>query len=343
MADVFVTNFHKRFTGVSATANAVLAAQLQDLDIALVGDPLPDGPAPIGLRAALSQPPPAQRPFAIWHVRRNAEMWAGLYARDILRRPVKLVFTSAAIRRHSALPRWLISRMDAVIATTQAAAGFVPHVAAVVPHGVRTQAILPAPDRAAAWAATGLPGTKAVATIGRIRPEKGTDRFVDAMIETLPAQPGLTALVIGKATSNHVAFQETLKARIQSAGLAERILFLGEKSPDALHALLPALSAVVQLPIYEGYGVVPLEAMSAATPFLATDTGHYRAFSSQGRCGKIVTPSEVPEALRTLLGPATHAEMSAQARDIAVSAYDVSQEAAGINAVYERLWAGDLF
>ena len=37
-----------------------------------------------------------------------------------------------------------------------------------------------------AWAATGYPGTAGIATIGRIRPEKGTDRFVAAMLHLCP-------------------------------------------------------------------------------------------------------------------------------------------------------------
>ena len=77
-------------------------------------------------------------------MRRNTEMRAALWARDVLRLPVKIVFTSAAIRRHSAFPRWLISRMDAVIATTEAAASFVPHVRGIVPHGVDTERFFPA-------------------------------------------------------------------------------------------------------------------------------------------------------------------------------------------------------
>ena len=41
----------------------------------------------------------------------------GLVLRDILRMPVKLVFTSASQRVHTAWTRFLIARMDGVIAT----------------------------------------------------------------------------------------------------------------------------------------------------------------------------------------------------------------------------------
>lgn len=155
MSELFVTNFNRNFTGVSATAATVIRQQRARYDLKLVGVDLPGCPAavPLRLARALSARPPQNKPFAIWHVRRNTEMRAGIWSRDVLRLPIRLVFTSAAQRRHSAFPRWLISRMDAVVATTDAAAQYVPHVRAVVPHGVDTEMFHPAMDRAAAWAA----------------------------------------------------------------------------------------------------------------------------------------------------------------------------------------------
>ncbi|MEC7258896.1 MAG: glycosyltransferase family 4 protein, partial [Pseudomonadota bacterium] len=290
MPELFVTNFNRNFTGVSATAANVVRQQADRFDTALVGQPLPGCPEPITVAQArrLSTTPPPGKPFAIWHVRRNTEMRAGIWARDVLRLPIRLVFTSAAQRRHSAFPRWLISRMDAVIATTEEAARFVPNIQAVVPHGVDTDLFTPAPDRAAAWSALRYGGTLGIATIGRVRPEKGTDRFVDAMIRLLPDLPGATALVIGRAAREHQKFDLDLKDRAQRAGLIDRIRFVGEIPADRLPQVVRALSLVMQLPRYEGYGMTPLEGMASGVPFVASDTGYYRAFSAQGRCGAVV-------------------------------------------------------
>ena len=107
---------------------------------------------------ALSKMPPADKPFNIWHVRRNSEMQFAIFARDILKLPVKIVFTSAAQRRHSAWPRWLISKMDAVIATSEEAASFVPNVVSVIPHGVDLDRFFPSNDQKPSWS-TGMPET----------------------------------------------------------------------------------------------------------------------------------------------------------------------------------------
>lgn len=344
MAELIVTNFNRNFTGVSATAAGVIRQQVGRYDMALAGVALPGCPDPVSVAQAraLTRTPPPGRPFAIWHVRRNTEMRAALWARDVLRLPIRIVFTSAAIRRHSAFPRWLISRMDAVIATTDEAAGFVPHVRGVVPHGVDTERFSPAQDRATAWADTGHPGARGIATIGRIRPEKGSDRFVEAMLRFLPDNPDVTALLIGRAGRSHQAFQDGLKAQIAAAGLTDRILFPGEVAPDALPALLRGLSAVVQLPRYEGYGMAPLEGMASRVPFVATDQGYYRSFSGQGSAGVIVPEDDAEATTKALMDvlntPDRHRKMAQSARDAAQTHFSIRSEADGIDAVYQALW-----
>ncbi|WP_146344741.1 glycosyltransferase family 4 protein [Phaeobacter marinintestinus] len=341
MAELFVTNFNRNFTGVSATAANVIRQQIKDFDLKLVGHPLPGCPDPITVSDArtLSRTAPPGRPFPIWHVRRNTEMRAALWARDVLKLPIRIVFTSAAQRRHSAFPRWLISKMDAVIATTEAAADYVPHVRGVVPHGVDTGLFTPAPDRASAWAALGYGGTMGIATIGRVRPEKGTDVFVDAMLKLLPELPGATALVIGRAAREHQKFDLDLKGRVQRAGLIERVRFIGEVPAADLPALMRGLSLVVQLPRYEGYGMVPLEGMASGVPFVGSDTGYYAAFSAQGRAGTVVPIDHAglaADAARTLLGSVDSAGQAA--REIAESTFSITHEAQGIAAVYDALW-----
>lgn len=340
--ELFVTNFNPNFTGVSATAAGVVRAQAKLRDVALVGHDLPGAPAAISKREAseLCRAAPVGRPFAIWHVRRNPEMRAALWLRDVLKRPIRIVFTSAAIRRHSAFPRWLISKMDAVVATSEEAARFVPHVRAVVPHGVDCEQFYPAVDRSAAWAATGYGGARGIATIGRVRPEKGTDRFVEAMIELLPKHPDLTALVIGRPGRADQKFDLELKAKVQAAGLIERIRFVGEVPSTDLPALMRGLSAVVAFPRYEGYGMTPLEGMASGVPFVAMEAGHFREFSAQGKAGLVVAQEDMTgalEALETCLGRTE--PMGASARTVAEQSFSVTREAAGIEAVYQELWS----
>lgn len=343
--ELIVTNFNGRITGVSTTAAATTRYLAGHVDLKLCGHPLPGGPAPIsGLEALrMLQRPPETRPCTILHVRRNNEMQFALAARDLLRRPVRIVFTSAAQRRHSAWPRWLISRMDAVIATTEAAAAFVPSVRAVIPHGVDTELFRPAPERHKAWQAAGFPGTGGIATVGRIRPEKGTDLFVEAMIAVLPNISGATALVIGRAAPEHASFEARLKSHIAEAGLSERILFPGEMPPHSLAGLMPGLSLLMALPRYEGYGMTVLEAMASGVPVVASDAGNFREFIDEGVTGHLVANGDVAAAARVashILGDAATVErMGATARARATQGFSAAAEADAIRRVYETMWA----
>lgn len=343
MTDLIVTNFNPRFTGVSATAAQVTRILMGRYDLALCGAPLPGCPTPITKREAIRLSRAPKRGVMVWHVRRNAEMQLAIIARDLLRLPIKTVFTSAAQRRHSAWPRWLISKMDAVIATSEAAASFVPNTRVVVRHGVDTQSFRPAPDRAAAWAATGFPGKRGIANIGRLRREKGTDVFVRAMIPLLQADPDLCAVAFGRAQSKDQPFLTALKAEIAEAGVQDRLIFAGERPAPEIAALLPAFSLLVASPRYEGFGMTVLEAMAAGVPFVATDTGIFREASDGGRAGLVVdvgdTAALSAAAQRLLSDPAAHQAAALAARDLATTRYSALGEAQAIAEVYEDLWA----
>lgn len=347
--ELYVTNFNPRFTGVSATVAAVLPQQLDRFRTVLVGHALPGCPTPISWRQALSlsRRAPRDRPFAIWHVRRNSEMQIALLARDILHLPIRIVFTSAAQRRHSAFPRWLIGRMDAVIATSEAAAKFVPGCRAVVPHGVDTNRFSPAKDRASAWRDTGFPGDYGIVTVGRIRPEKGTDLFVKAMLRALPMLPGAVAVVVGIAKSGDAAYLADLKAEVAAAGMADRLIFAGQVPPEQMPGLLQGARLLMALPRYEGFGVTPIEAMACAVPFIASQTGHFLEFAGPAddpkQAGHVVALEDwaaAADAAVSLLNDAPrYGVMARAARDRAVDQFGVSREAAAIEAIYREVWA----
>ena len=348
MPELFVTNYNARFTGVSSTAQRMAVHHLQRFDLTLVGHSLPGLPDAITPRAArqLCRTPPKGRPFAIWHVRRDPEMISALYARDVLRLPIRTVFTSAAKHRHGAIPRWLIGRMDAVIATSPDAASFFPNVAATLPHGVDVDAYNPAPDRCAAWERLGYGGTHGVAIVGRVRSSKGTDVFVDAMIRAMRTDPGVHALIVGLGKPSEDSFVADLHRRIDAAGLSDRFHFTGVIPLDQLRTeILPAVSLVVNVARYEPFGVVPVEGMAAGTPFVCSDTGHYRTFSDGGRTG-LVVPTEDAEATAAavtelLSDPDRIERMGRAAREKAVADHSIVREADGAAEIYERLWAGE--
>ena len=263
----------------------------------------------------------------------------------MLRLPIKIVFTSAGQKRHSAFPRWLISRMDAVIATSEQAARVVPNVWATIPHGINTDRFFPAEDRAQAWAKLGYGGEIGFASMGRIRPEKGTDTFVDTMITLLPQMPEAVALMTGRTAPQHKKFEDSLRARVAAAGLSDRILFLGDLPSDRLPEIVRAVSLIVQLPRHEGFGVVPLEGMASATPFIGTEAGYYKELSLQGKTGTVLPvgakPATIAQAITDMLRPERYAASVEAGRALISASFSARHEAEGIAEIYERLWSGE--
>ena len=78
-------------------------------------------------------------------------------------------------------------------------------------HGVDTDSYAPPPDRAAAFAESGLPGRYAIGCFGRVRAQKGTDVFVEAMCRLLPRYPDFTAVIVGAVVPEQQGFANELK------------------------------------------------------------------------------------------------------------------------------------
>lgn len=341
--EVIVFNLKKRYTGVSATVNALVPLQMTQWRLGYCGTTQSNGVVGLSLRQAVrvSRKPPAGRPFRIWHVRRDPEMMAGLWARDVLRLPIKLVFTSAAQHVHGAFPAWLISRMDAVISTTQKAADCVPNTTAVVHHGIDLARFACA-DKTNAWADSGLPGHFGVGVFGRVRDDKGTDVFVDAMIQALPAYPDFTAVIAGLAQAKHQGYEAELKARIAQAGLAERIVFLGEVPAGEVHRWYQRCLIAVACPRYEPFGLTPFEAAATGCALVCSRTGAFEELITPGAEGYLVPTgdaTELAQAVSRLMADVPGAQaMGVRAQNTVSKRFSLQAEADGIGAVYRRLW-----
>ncbi len=261
--EVVAPNFKRRLSGVTSTIVQLIPLQrAKGLGIATMGPGLPETLPHLGWSAVLSfWKKPAKRRFRIWHARRNIEMLAGIFMRDVLRMKLRLVFTSAAQRHHKPFTKWLIRRMNAVIATSGRSGSFleVPHQ--VIMHGVDLERFHPPVGEEDRFSASGLPGKYAIGCFGRVRHSKGTDLFVDAMIALLPKYPEWTAIITGRTTAEHQSFEDDLKARIAAAGLQDRIRILGEV-PD-VRIWYRRLTLYVAPSRNEGFGLTPLEAMAS--------------------------------------------------------------------------------
>ncbi|HPH12677.1 MAG TPA: glycosyltransferase family 4 protein [Burkholderiaceae bacterium] len=344
--EVIVFNLKHRYTGVSATVNALVPLQAKQWRLGYCGSLMSNGVSGATLLQAinLSRKPAAGRDFRIWHVRRDHEMVAGIFARDILRLPIRLVFTSAAQHLHGVFPRWLISQMDAVISTTDLAASFVPNTTAVVPHGIDLDRFSKESDKLTVWKSSGLGGQFGIGVFGRVRPDKGTDVFVDAMLQVLPQLPEVTAVIAGLAQPQHQAFEKALRDKIALAGMSDRIVFLGEVPAKDVHTWYQRCLLCVACPRYEPFGLTPFEAAATGCALVCSRTGAFEQLVQPGVNGELVPTGDaksLADAIARVMSDVNAAkQMGERARETVVQQFTLQAEAAGIGRVYQSLFDG---
>jgi mannosyltransferase len=336
---VVVPNLHWRYSGVTATNRMVAPRLARLLSAAWLGSDAPDGIRRLTVGDIFRLRGRAQsRKPRIWHARRNNEMLVGLALRS-LGWPFRLIFTSAGQRRHSWITRFLVSRMDAVIATSAASASYLQRAATIVHHGVDAQVYCPPPDRAAAFATTGLPGKYAIGCFGRVRAQKGTDLFVDAMCALLPKYPDYTAVIIGPVDDR--GFANTLAERVQAAGLADRVRFLGELPIEELPRWYQRISIYAFTSRNEGFGLTLIEAMAAGAALVAARAGAAETVVTDGETGVLIPTGDaavLAAALASLMrDPERAREMGAKARAHVVAEFSIDVEIERIAAVYRKV------
>ncbi len=335
--DVIAPNLKRHLSGVTATVVRLVPLMAREMDVMATGPGLPPHVPHISLFHAATMPRDRWR---VWHARRNTEMLFGLVLRVIFRRKYRLLFTSASQRRHTGYTRWLISRMDAVIATSGKSADYLGCPSTVIFHGIDTDAFRPSIDRAGLRKRLALPEGILVGCFGRIRSQKGTDVFLEAMLPILKRRSDVHAIILGRAVERHLSFLALLKKRARDEGVADQVMFLPEVPSHRITDWYPALDLYVAPQRWEGFGLTPLEAMACGIPVVATAVGVFPELLSTG-VGRLVPPGEVaPMAVaigEMVEDTALRAVLSETARRHVEDRFGIHREARAIMKIYREL------
>ena len=344
--DVIAPNLKRRYSGVSSTVFRLVPVQANSMSIATTGPVLPDEipQFPLSKLPFLSRSGPSG--YRVWHARRNIEMLAGVLLKFVLRKRLKLIFTSAAQRRRGEYSRWLIRRMDAVIAASGKAKSYLGVPATVVLHGIDADEFAPSPDRRALRVKLGLdPDALIVGCFGRLREQKGTDIFVDAMIALLPRHPNAQGIIMGGVTRDQQTFVDGLQSKIDAAGLGDRLRILPEDKGFTIAPWFQASDIYVAPQRWEGFGLTPLEAMSCGVPVVATRVGAFEDLVVPDETGYLVQPEDEDELVaatdKLMSNAVLRQSMAAASREKVVAQHQIVHEADAINAIYQRLLSED--
>ena len=345
--EVILGNSNRRFSGVTSTMLRVLEHHKGKIGISVMGKHhLPEDVPSISFWrcAKLCRSTLPNEKFRVFHARRNNEVIQALILKKIFKSKIKIIFTSTAQREHTWITRWLIKRVDCLVATCSGAAAVLKRKPdKMIAHGVDINTYrLPNEGKKIAWESLGYPGKYGIGIFARVRQQKGIGILVDAMIPIMKEDPSPTVLIAGETTKSHENFVADLKAKIKSEGLEKRILFIGKVHyAEEVPRLMRGLSIVTALSTIEGFGLPILEAMSSGCAVVASRTGAWEDIIVPEEHGLLVPCNDVKatqEALKKLTSNSESLEkMGLRGRDRIAEGFTIENEANSLLELYKSV------
>lgn len=284
----------------------------------------------------------AERPEVLHTWMFTCNLFGRLAARGL---PVRTLATEVAADVGKAawrlrVDRWLAPATDAFYVNSATVAAFYrercgipPERVTVIPNGVRVEAVEPL-ERAA----LGVPdGAFVVCCAGRLSPEKGFDR----VIEALAGEP-LRGRVVYLVVAGEGPLREGLAAHAARLGVGDRVRLLGYR--DDLQQVIRAADAFVLASLHEGMPNALMEALAQGRPCVATAVGGVRELMVDGESGLVIGESDprlIAEAIARLMdAPELAARLGRAARDRMATRFSIEENVRRFEALYESLAEG---
>jgi len=199
------------------------------------------------------------------------------------------------------LEQWVAQNADRIIATCSdevfelRALGVDSHRISVAPCGVDSTLFSPDGPSEPRGAAP------RIAVVGRLVPRKGVDIVISAVALVKARGRGPVELLVigGSGPADRMAEDpegRRLMAWAEQSGVADQVVFRGQVPQSSLPPILRSVDAVVCVPWYEPFGIVPLEAMACRVPVIAATVGGLIDTVVDGVTGIQVPPHD-PEAV----------------------------------------------
>jgi glycosyltransferase involved in cell wall biosynthesis len=173
-----------------------------------------------------------------------------------------------------------------------------------------------------------------VGVVGRLTEQKGHRYLFQAFARVLEALPSAHLLVVGDGE-----LRPALERQVAAAGLGQRVTFAGWRRDVA--RVMAALDVLAMPSLWEGFGLVLLEAMAASRPIVASRVSAIPEIVTHGETGLLVPPKDVAALARALLNflrdPARAKEMGRRGRERLAQQFTVDRMVEQIQAVYDDL------
>lgn len=133
-----------------------------------------------------------------------------------------------------------------------------------------------------------------IGTAGRLEPQKAVDALIRAVGLVKDRYPRIKLLIVGDGP-----LRGNLESLAGTLGMGDNIIFTGWK-PDALD-YIACMDIFCLSSLWEGFGIVLLEAMSMGKPIVATKVGGVPEIVMEGKGGILVSPRKPDELAAGIL------------------------------------------
>ncbi len=274
---------------------------------------------------------------------------AGLLARTPVRIASKHNDEAVLQKPAVAVTHGLISRLDhRVVVLSDYVGRYVASVGRVDPSRI-TRIYYGLPPASAATAEEGLrlraelgipPEAPLMATVGRITEQKGLTYLLEAMVRVRERLPEARLLIVGDSQDGREQYKTQLLRRWESLGLQDTVLFTGVR--DDVPAVMQAIDLFVMGSLWEGFGLVFLEAMAAGRPIVATRVSAVPEVVQEGATGLLVPPRDpeaLAEAMLALLNDRERAQQMGAAGSIRLKEqFTEDKMVESVEQLYAELW-----
>lgn len=179
--------------------------------------------------------------------------------------------------------------------------------------------------------------TRLVGVVCRLIEQKGVVYGVRAFARVAPQFPDAHLIIAGDGD-----LRAALEREAQTLGIGDRVHFLGWRE-DAT-AVLAALDVLLMPSLWEGFGLVMLEAMAQLVPIIGSAVSAIPEVVADGETGILVPPRDstaIADALALLLGdPALCRHMGLQGQDRVETVFSVDNMTAQTLTLYNQLSPG---
>jgi glycosyltransferase involved in cell wall biosynthesis len=242
--------------------------------------------------------------------------------------------------RYRGLARAASRSMDRLIAISDAVGTFLRQDAGL--SGERIERIYYGLDAAPYRPDVPLPSLRGgdmrptLGVLARLAPQKGHRILFDAMPSIVAEVPRVQARIVGHEELSTVA---ELRAYAAERGMEDHVSFEGFRAD--VPGLLAELDIFVLPSLWEGFGLVLLEAMAAGRPVVASAVGPIPEIVVEGETGLLVPPGDsdalARAVVRLLRDPRLAARLGRAGRARVEAKFGLDGMVARTDALYQEL------